>query len=71
MVSLHPGNEQKIRDTAMRMTLQIAFDDDDWTEEEEMVLAQTWRGYLLVFYHDAREAVDDWWGQFGGLMMGR
>jgi len=70
LVSLHPGEKRDFRDMGMRMTLHISF-HDEWTEEEEMVLANVWQDYLTVFYHDANEAADDWWRQFGGLMTTR
>ncbi|KAJ6482329.1 hypothetical protein C8R47DRAFT_1283346 [Mycena vitilis] len=65
-ISLPPGQLQEDRDTALRLTMNPSFDDfDNWVEGS--VLVNVWEQYLVVFSHDACEAVENWWSKWGRM----
>ncbi|KAJ7682455.1 hypothetical protein DFH06DRAFT_294711 [Mycena polygramma] len=64
-ISLPPGQLQEDRDAALQLTMDPAFDDfDNW---EGSVLVKVWEQYLVVFSHDACEAVENWWSKWGRM----
>ncbi|KAJ6454081.1 hypothetical protein C8R47DRAFT_1252657, partial [Mycena vitilis] len=64
-ISLPPGQLQEDRDEALQLTMDPAFDDfDNW---EGSVLVKAWEQYLVLFSHDACEAVEDWWSKWGRM----
>ncbi|KAF7352487.1 FAD-binding-3 domain-containing protein [Mycena venus] len=64
-ISLPRGESlQEERDAALQLTLDPAFDDFENCESSEL-LVHVWEQYLVVFSHDAGEAVDNWWSKWG------
>ncbi|KAJ7927138.1 hypothetical protein B0H13DRAFT_2312930 [Mycena leptocephala] len=63
-ISLAPGPQQEKRDTTLPLTLDQAFEDFESCTSSEL-LVQAWEQYLVVFSHDAGEAVDNWWSKWG------
>ncbi|KAJ7822048.1 hypothetical protein B0H13DRAFT_1920372 [Mycena leptocephala] len=63
-ISLAPGPQQEKRDTTLPLTLDQAFEDFENCTSSEL-LVQAWEQYLVVFSHDAGEAVDNWWSKWG------
>ncbi|KAJ6538485.1 hypothetical protein DFH09DRAFT_1177036 [Mycena vulgaris] len=59
-ISLPRGAAQAARDEALLLTLNKAFEDFENCEASDL-LVQVWEQYLVLFSHDAGEAVDNWW----------
>jgi hypothetical protein len=51
----------------MRQTLDEDFEDFENCSGSDM-LVKAWEEYLILFSHDAKEEVDDWWSQWGRLV---
>ncbi|KAK7008435.1 FAD-binding-3 domain-containing protein [Favolaschia claudopus] len=62
-ISLPHGELQKLRDDSLLLTLDEAFDNFENCESSDL-LVQAWEQYLVVFSHDASEAVDNWWSKW-------
>jgi salicylate hydroxylase len=63
-ISLPHGELQEGRDEALKLTLSPAFDDFENCEFSDL-LVHAWEQYLVLFSHDAGEAVDNWWSKWG------
>ncbi|KAJ7283991.1 hypothetical protein C8J57DRAFT_1498977 [Mycena rebaudengoi] len=66
-ICLPDGLWQEARDFAMRQTLDEDFEDFENCSGSDM-LVKAWEEYLILFSHDAKEEVDDWWSQWGRLV---
>ncbi|KAJ7368686.1 hypothetical protein DFH08DRAFT_982971 [Mycena albidolilacea] len=62
-ISLPPGTLQEDRDAALRLTLDQMFEDFENCESSDL-LVEAWEQYLILFSHDAVEAVDNWWSKW-------
>ncbi|KAJ6539682.1 hypothetical protein B0H19DRAFT_1180139 [Mycena capillaripes] len=63
-ISLPLGQLQEDRDAALKLTLSQTFEDFENCEHSDL-LVQAWEQYLILFSHDAAEAVDNWWSKWG------
>lgn len=68
----HLGNmrcalaHQEMRDERIRQTLIKA--DWDGEEMDEELFRVVWGNELDIFAHNADESVEEWWGQWGGMI---
>jgi salicylate hydroxylase len=62
-ISLPSGTLQEDRDAALRLTLDQMFEDFENCESSDL-LVEAWEQYLILFSHDAVEAVDNWWSKW-------
>ncbi|KAF9049518.1 FAD/NAD(P)-binding domain-containing protein [Hymenopellis radicata] len=61
MISLPPGPQRDLRNVGFARTLDLLSDPDEHAEE----LAQLWADWFSLFHYDARDAVDEWWLNWG------
>ncbi|KAF7355635.1 FAD-binding-3 domain-containing protein [Mycena sanguinolenta] len=59
-ISLPPGPLQEGRDAALKLTLDQTFEDFENCDSSDL-LVQAWEQYIVLFSHDASEAVENWW----------
>ncbi|KAJ7229415.1 hypothetical protein B0H12DRAFT_1147762 [Mycena haematopus] len=59
-ISLPSGPLQEDRDAALKLTLDQTFEDFENCESSDLLI-QVWEQYLVLFSHDASEAVENWW----------
>ncbi|KAJ7780306.1 hypothetical protein DFH07DRAFT_469684 [Mycena maculata] len=65
-ISLPSGALQQVRDTALQASLNAAFEDFENCPSE--TLQQAWEDYLVLFSHNASEAVQNWWSMWGAAI---
>lgn len=82
-LSCPAGPEQRRRNNALRTTLRArnrsstsgnsSASNRRMTEIEQClrVTKELWEHELVVFSHDANEAVEDWWTKWGSLLEGQ
>ncbi|KAF9017240.1 FAD/NAD(P)-binding domain-containing protein [Hymenopellis radicata] len=58
---LPPGPQRDLRDQGFKQTLAIANAPDEHAEE----LAAIWTSWIVLFNYDAKDAVDEWWLDWG------
>ncbi|KDQ52199.1 hypothetical protein JAAARDRAFT_484802 [Jaapia argillacea MUCL 33604] len=70
-VVLPAGPEQTLRDTSLRDAASRAalVDVDQVSEVDEEYLRGEWEEYLKLFDYCARDAAEDWWTKWGGLVL--
>lgn len=61
LVTLPPGEDQAMRDDAMRLSLHV---DADWDDTR---LRAQWEEIGEVFGYNALEAAEDWWIKWGSI----
>ncbi|KAF8153369.1 hypothetical protein B0H34DRAFT_800578 [Crassisporium funariophilum] len=60
------GPPQEGRDALLRQTMAYG----DWDHMDEATFRAVWGNELILYAHDATEKVDDWWGQWGSMIVG-
>ncbi|KAJ3509209.1 hypothetical protein NLJ89_g5343 [Agrocybe chaxingu] len=65
MLKASPGPMREQRDALLRQTL---IQDED-EHMEEATFMKVWGNEFVLFAHDATEKVEDWWGQYGSLIV--
>lgn len=59
------GPRQDKRNAILRQTMAYG----DWDHMDEATFRAVWGNELTLFAHDASDKVEDWWGQWGSLVM--
>ena len=59
------GPRQDKRNVILRQTMAYG----DWDHMDEATFRAVWGNELTLFAHDASDKVEDWWGQWGSLVM--
>lgn len=67
MLKMPNGPGQQMRDARMRATMVHLDVEDD--HMDEVMFKQVWGDDLRLFLYDAREKVEDWWGQWGASIV--
>ncbi|KAJ6468734.1 hypothetical protein C8R45DRAFT_1167323 [Mycena sanguinolenta] len=64
-ISLPSGQLQEGRDAALKLTLHREFEYFEHCTSSDLLM-EIWERYLVLFSHDASEAVENWWSLTGG-----
>ncbi|KAF7352460.1 FAD-binding-3 domain-containing protein [Mycena venus] len=67
-ISIPSGPIQEGRDTALKASLTMDFEDFQNAAGSNNMLVQIWEQYLVLFAYNAIEAVDDWWSMWGSMI---
>jgi len=66
-ISIPLGPIQEGRDTALKASLSMGFEDFENAGSDNMLM-QIWEQYLVLFSYNAAEEVDNWWSMWGSVV---